>query len=221
MTFSIVARDPDTGAFGVATATGGPCVGALVPHARNGVGAIATQGDTNPFYGPDGLAMLADGALASEVMEKLTRADPGKERRQLLVIGSAGAPAAFTGAEATPSAGSLCGEHFAVAGNMLANDGVLAAAVAAFAETSGSLVERLLAAMLAGEAAGGDQRGTRSAALLVYANQDYPDADCRVDLSAAPLADLQAVVDAIRSGSYAEFASSRLRRRAAPTPARK
>ena len=212
MTFSIVARDPETGSFGVATATGGPCVGALVPHTKNGVGAVATQGDTNPFYGPDGLALLADGVSASEVVDRLTGADTGRDLRQLLVIGVSGAPAAFTGAGATPSAGSVCGDHFAVGGNMLANDNVIAAAAAAFAETSGSLVDRLLAAMLAGELAGGDQRGTRSAALLVHGSQDYPEADCRVDLSPTPLADLEAVVGAVRSGSYAEFASSRPRR---------
>ncbi len=213
MTFSIVARDPKTGAFGVATATGGPCVGALVPHAASGVGAIATQGDTNPYFGIDGLALLGEGVPAAELVPRLTGADPGRATRQLIAIGATGQPAGLTGAEAIASAGLILGEHFAVAGNMLANDGVVAAIAAGFAESSGPLVDRLLAAMTAGETAGGDRRGTRSAALIVCSHEAYADFDCRVDLSGTPLADLEAVVSAARSGAYADFVAARPRRR--------
>ena len=215
MTFSIIARDPKTGAFGVASATGGPCVGVYVPHAAAGIGALATQGDTNPIYGSDGLALLADRLSAQEVVEMLTGADPGSARRQLMVIGVEGPPAIFTGHKALPFAGGIAGRDFAVAGNMLARDAVLDATAAAFEASAEPLPERLLSAMAAGEAAGGDTRGIRSAALRMYTTEAYPAIDCRVDLSDHPLTDLSHVLEAYRRGEYAEFVAQRPRRRTA------
>jgi uncharacterized Ntn-hydrolase superfamily protein len=211
MTYSIVARDPDTGALGVATATGGPCVGALVPHVMSGVGAIATQGDTNPFYGLDGLQLLPQ-TPAAEMVQMLTAADPGRGRRQLIAIGATGAPGLFSGDALELASGLRAGENYAIAGNMLAGQDVLDAMAHAFETCSGDLADRLLAAMLAGEATGGDKRGTRSAALLVYSDQAYPDFDCRADYSTQALADLKALVGLGRAGDYAAFLSQRPRR---------
>lgn len=212
MTYSIVARDPDTGAFGVATATGGPCVGALVPHVASGVGAIATQGDTNPYYGHDGLALMRGGGGAEEVVRTIISGDPGRGRRQFAGIGRTGAPAAFCGDELEPFAGSVAGAAFAAVGNMLANQDVLEAMALAFDAGQGPLEEKLLAALKAGEAAGGDRRGTRSAALVVCSREAYPDIDCRVDLSEAPIADLAVLLEVTRSGDYGEFLADRPRR---------
>lgn len=212
MTFSIVARDPDSGALGVATSTGGPCVGVFVPHARSGLGAIATQGDTNPHYGHDGLSLLAEGLSAEDVLAKLTEADAGRASRQVVVIGTDGPPAAFTGTQAYPFAGTVLNDDFAIAGNMLADRAVIDGMALAYETTIGPFEDRLLAALFAGEAAGGDIRGLQSAALLIYSGGDFAAFDCRVDLSPAPLVELSRVVAATRTGSYADFASSRPRR---------
>lgn len=206
MTFSIVARDRATGAFGVATATGGPVVGVMVPHARSGVGAIATQSMTNPLYGIDGLDLLGAGTTATEVLEALTAADPDRDVRQCIMIGVDGPPAAFTGAKATPFAGHVTHEDFAVAGNMLANDDVIPAVVSGFIAAGDTpLADRLLAALESGEAAGGDRRGTRSAAIKVFADQPYPFVDIRVDWSTTPVAGLAEVLAATQADGYASF----------------
>jgi uncharacterized Ntn-hydrolase superfamily protein len=209
MTFSIVARDPLSGAVGVACATGGPVVGALVPHARAGVGAIATQGNTNPLYGFDGLDLLARGGeSAPTVLDRLLATDAGRGRRQCIIIDREGSTAAWTGPDCGVHAGTLTGTEVAVAGNMLTGTDVLEAMLTAFGETSGELGDRLLAAMLAGEAAGGDHRGVRSAALKVCTSEPYPTLDLRADWSTTPLADLAAVLEAVRAPGYAEFFNS-------------
>lgn len=206
MTFSIVARDERTGAFGVATATGGPVVGVLVPHARAGVGAIATQSYTNPFYGFEGLDLLAAGHAPDKVLDMITAADEGREKRQCIVVGADGVAAGWTGELAEPSRGHAIRDGVAVAGNMLANDDVISGVLSAYeAAMSLTLEERLLAALRGGQAMGGDKRGTRSAALKVFTDQPFPAVDIRADWSATPIADLETVFEATRTGPYADF----------------
>jgi uncharacterized Ntn-hydrolase superfamily protein len=209
MTFSIVARDPDTGAFGVATATGGPVVGSLVPHAAAGIGAIATQCYTNPFYAFEGLALLANPeAVAPAVLQQLLAGDPGRDRRQCIMVDRAGSTAAWSGPACSPHAGALTEAGIAVAGNMLSTDAVLPAMLEAFRQAPGELGDRLLAALAAGEAAGGDERGTRSAALKVYTTEPYPALDLRADWSPRPLDELAAILEAVRAPDYAGFFNS-------------
>ena len=190
MTWSIVARDAQ-GCFGVAIASRFFAVGALCVHTQRGVGALATQALMNPLYGPAGIAMLAQGRSAAEVAAALTAADGGRDQRQLHLIGASGPAAAWTGAACVDACGDLQGDGFSVAGNMLAGPQVLRATAATFAAGDGQpLAERLIAAMRAGEAAGGDKRGRQSAALRIHADEDYPALDLRVDDHADPLAEL-------------------------------
>lgn len=210
MTFSIVARDPETGAFGVATATGGPVVGSLVPHARAGVGAIATQSNTNPHYGFDGLRLLeAPESAADEVLGRLLATDEGRDKRQCVVVDRRGRTAAWTGPECTPVAAALTRLDLAVAGNLLIGADVLDAMIAAFESESGRLEDRMLAALLAGNRRGGDRRGVRSAALKVYAAELYPAVDIRADWSATPIEDLSSILAAVRQPDYVDFLDTR------------
>jgi uncharacterized Ntn-hydrolase superfamily protein len=204
MTFSIVARDSRTGALGVATATGGPVVGSLVPHARAGVGAIATQSTTNPLYGFDGLDRLEHGGVPTDVLAGLTAADEGREHRQCLMIDAEGRKAAWTGAACTQFAGTLEDRDVLVGGNLLATPDVLPAMIDAFL-LPGALEDRLLAALVAGHSAGGDSRGARSAGLKVYTSEPYPAVDLRVDWSINPIAELGRVLAAAREHPYASF----------------
>lgn len=165
MTFSIVARDGE--ALGVAVASKFLAVGALVPWARPGAGAIATQAYANISYGPRGLEMLAAGRSAEDVVQRLTGDDLEREQRQLGVVDTAGNAASFTGGECITWAGGAIGEGYAVQGNILAGPGVVGAMEEAFERADGDLAARLLAALVAGDAAGGDRRGRQSAALLV------------------------------------------------------
>jgi uncharacterized Ntn-hydrolase superfamily protein len=191
MTWSILARDAQ-GRFGVAIASRFFAVGALTVHTRRGVGALATQALLNPLYGPRGIELLAAGRSPEEVIATLTAADAGRDQRQLHVLPAHGAPAAFTGAACVDWCGHQLGHDFCVAGNMLAGPQVIAATAQAFQETAGrDLAERLLAAMQAGEAAGGDKRGKQAAALRIHADEDHPQLDLRVDDHAEPLAELR------------------------------
>lgn len=206
MTYSIVARDPATGQFGVACATGGPVVGSLVPHVRSGVGAIATQSSTNPFLGMDGLKMLQAGGATDAVLDDLIGMDAGREKRQCIMIGVAGRPATWTGNLAEAAADHIAGADFAVAGNMLATRDVLVKMASAFeAGTGQSLADRLLLALAAAEDAGGDKRGTKSAALKVCAGFEYPSTDIRADWSDTAISDLRDILAATRRPDYAEF----------------
>jgi uncharacterized Ntn-hydrolase superfamily protein len=184
MTFSIVALDRVTGDLGVAVASKFLAVGAVVPWATAGVGAIATQALANVRYGPDGLAALAAGGLARSVVDALTAADAGAEQRQLGIVDALGGAATFSGAGCLPWAGGRTGDGFAVQGNILTGPDVVDAIADAFATATGPLPDRLLAALLAGDRAGGDRRGRQSAALLVVrANGGYGDGDDRwIDL---------------------------------------
>ena len=194
MTWSIIARDA-SGAFGVAIATRFFAVGALCPHAESGVGALSTQALINPHYGPQGLELLRSGVPAPEVVERLTAPDEGREQRQLHVIDAAGRIGQHTGRQCVDWCGAVSGDGYSVAGNMLANERVVSETARAFLGTRKSFAERLLAALEAGEAAGGDKRGKQSAALLVYSTEAYPELSLRVDDHADPLAELRRLYD--------------------------
>jgi len=198
VTFSVVARDsdPDTQAYGVAVASRFLAVGAIVPAAQAGAGALATQSLANLAYRPDGLRLLASGVEPREVVRRLVEADAQREDRQLGVVGAAGPGAAHTGSACEPWAGHAVGDGVAVQGNCLAGPEVVAAALAAYRSADGPLARRLLAALQAGEDAGGDKRGRQSAALLVvtpaggYGGGSDVLVDLRVDDSPAPLPEL-------------------------------
>src|SRR5262245_27084316 len=169
MTWSIIARDKATGSFGIAVATKFFAAGARVPFIAPGVGAIATQALVNPFYGTNGLRLLRDGMTADAVVTALVAADDGRDHRQTHIMDASGRIAAHTGAACIDWAGHLVGDGFSVAGNMLAGAQVLDETAAAYV-ASGAMPfpRRMITAMLAGEAAGGDRRGKQSAALLIY-----------------------------------------------------
>ena len=193
-TFSLTARCPRTGQFGVAVATRVPAVGAAVPHARAGVGAIATQAWTNPYIGLDGIDLLAQGASAEQVRAAIRAWDPDVERRQFAIVDRHGGVAAHTGTETHDHAGHLEGPGFVAAGNLLAGPEVLEGMAAAFvAEPDQELQVRLLAALVAGQAAGGDKRGKQSAALKVVDHEDYAFVDLRVDEHDDPIPELHRV----------------------------
>jgi uncharacterized Ntn-hydrolase superfamily protein len=191
MTWSIVARDA-SGAFGVAVASRFFAVGALCPHAASGVGALSTQALVNPLYAPAALDALTRRVDPAEIVRALTQADAGRDHRQLHVIDNEGRIAAHTGAACIDWCGHRAGTGYSVAGNMLAGPRVLADTAAAF-EANGALpfAERLIAAMEAGDAAGGDKRGKQAAALVVYTTESYPTLDLRVDDHAEPIAELR------------------------------
>ena len=191
MTWSIIARD-DAGRFGVAIASRFFAVGALCVHTRAGVGALCTQALMNPLYGPAGIAMLAEGLSAGEVVSALTMVDEGREQRQLHIVPASGEGAAHTGTSCVDHCGHAVHRSFSVAGNMLAGPRVLEATAEAFVAAAAlPLAERLIAAMMAGEAAGGDKRGKQSAALVIQGAEDYRELDLRVDDHDNPLAELQ------------------------------
>lgn len=190
MTWSIIARDR-SGAFGVAIATRFFAVGALCPHAESGVGALSTQALVNPHYGRQGLELLRAGASAAEVVERLVAPDEGREHRQLHVIDAQGRIGRHTGAQCVDWCGAVSGAGFSVAGNMLASERVIRETAKAYEQSKASFPEKLIAALEAGEAAGGDKRGKQSAALLVYSQEVYPDLDLRVDDAPEPLAELR------------------------------
>jgi uncharacterized Ntn-hydrolase superfamily protein len=190
MTWSIVARDA-TGALGVIVASRFFAVGALCPYAHSGVGALSTQALVNPLYGARGLALLAQGNAPTDVVRTLTFADAGREHRQLHLIDAEGNIAAYTGVECIEWCGQITGDGFSVAGNMLAGPQVIEQ-TAQFYDAGRELpfAERLMAAMEAGEAAGGDKRGKQAAALLICTSEAYPALDLRVDDHPDPIAEL-------------------------------
>ena len=197
-TFSIVAADPATGEVGVAVASRFFAVGAVVPFARAGVGAIATQATANTSFGPRGLELLAQGLTPEEVVTVLLRNDSDRDRRQIGVVSAAGHPWSFTGPGCGAWAGGRTGPAFAVQGNILVGEAVVVAVEKSFLESHGKpLAERLLLALKAGDAAGGDSRGRQSAALLVAREHGgyggYLDnaIDIRVDDHADPFGELE------------------------------
>ena len=202
-TYSIAACDLDAGQWGVATQSKFLAVGSVVPWAEPGAGAVATQAYANPRYGPDGLALLRDGASAAETVKKLTEADEGREHRQLGVVDGRGGSASFTGGKCFDWAGGQTGPCFAAQGNILVGEETVAALARTFVETAGRpLAQRLLECLAAAQAAGGDRRGQQSAALLVverdggYASLSDVLVDLRVDDHPQPVAELARLHDA-------------------------
>jgi uncharacterized Ntn-hydrolase superfamily protein len=193
-TFSIVAADPDAGELGVAVASRFFSVGSVVPWARAGVGAIATQSNANTSFGPRGLELLERGLKPQEALDVLLRGDEGRDHRQVGIVAPDGGSATTTGTGCTAWAGGRRGPGYAVQGNILTGEAVVVALEKGFLESKGKpLAERLLAALLAGDAAGGDARGRQSAALLVvrarggYNGFTDRAIDVRVDDHADPL----------------------------------
>ena len=166
-TFSIVGRDPATGELGVAVQSRAFRAGAVVSYARAGVGAVATQAAANQTYGPRGLELLELGLTPDEVVEHLTGSDPGRDRRQLAVIDDEGRVRAYTGSATSAWAGHIEGDNFSVQGNILAGEAVVRAMAEAFESSDGPLALRLMDALDAGEAAGGDARGKQAGGVLV------------------------------------------------------
>jgi uncharacterized Ntn-hydrolase superfamily protein len=199
-TYSICACDLAAGQWGVATQSKFLAVGSIVPWAVPHVGAIATQSYANPRYGPGGLELLRSGLAAGEVVERLTSADEGREKRQLGVVDAAGRGATFTGAECHDWAGGRAGDGYAAQGNILVSGETVDALVDTFIATAGApLAERLLDGLAAAQAAGGDRRGQQSAALLVverdagYASLSDSLVDLRVDEHPAPIEELRRI----------------------------
>jgi uncharacterized Ntn-hydrolase superfamily protein len=184
MTYSIVARDPETGQLGVAVQSRWFSVGRTVTWAEPGVGAVATQSFADPSYGPEGLARMRAGASAADALAELVAADPGAHRRQVAMVDARGRVAAHTGSGCVRAAGHLLADGISAQANMMERDSVWAAMVEAFEAAPGPLAERLLAALEAAEAEGGDVRGRQSAALLVVAAEPTgdPHADRPVEL---------------------------------------
>ncbi|MCS3920709.1 DUF1028 domain-containing protein [Fervidibacter sacchari] len=200
-TFSIVAFDPKTGDLGVAVASKFLAVGSVVPYAKAGVGAIATQSFANTTFGPKGLELLRKGLTPSQVLKQLLASDKDREFRQVGIVDAKGRAAAFTGKKCLPWAGHIVGKGFAVQGNILAGEQVVKAMAKAFRETQGELAERLMAALEAGEQAGGDARGKQSAAILVvrkgagYGGFDDRYIDLRVDDHPEPVKELRRILN--------------------------
>jgi uncharacterized Ntn-hydrolase superfamily protein len=191
MTWSIIAIDSSSGQIGIAVATRFFAVGALVPHIAAGFGAVATQALVNPYYGIDGARLLREGKSPDDIIATLLAADLGRESRQLHIMDVRGRIAAHTGRDCVDWCGHLKGDGFSIAGNMLANAHVLDETATTYvANQSLPLAQRLIAAMKAGEAVGGDKRGKQSAALLIHREEEWSDLDLRVDDHADPLAEL-------------------------------
>lgn len=199
MTWSIIARDEATQRTGIVVATKFFAVGALVPHIKTGVGAIASQAFINPHFGARGLQLLETGLSAETVIARLLAEDEGRANRQLHMMDREGKFAAYTGAACIDWCGHERGAGYSIAGNMLAGPAVLAETIRAY-EMSATLpfAQRLIAAMLAGEAAGGDRRGKQSAALLIHDAEDYPLYDLRVDDHLDPLPELARLEEVAR-----------------------
>jgi uncharacterized Ntn-hydrolase superfamily protein len=212
MTWSIIARDLETGRVGIAVATRAFAVGARVPHIKTGVGAVCTQALTNPFFGPRGLALLTAGASAQDAVRMLMLSDEGREHRQVHVMDREGRFAAATGEKCIDWCGHIARETISIAGNMLAGPGVLTSTADAYeAAMKMPFAQRLITAMKAGEAAGGDKRGKQSAALLVHDSEDDAMLDLRVDDHADPLTELARLEAMSRERfiHYRRFAPSR------------
>ena len=210
-TYSIVARDPATGAIGVAVQSHWFSVGSIVAWAEAGVGAVATQSFVDPGYGPRGLALMRRGVAAPAALDRLVKGDAHRDGRQVAMIDARGRVGAYTGKSAIAAAGQHIGRGFSVQANLMANDKIWPAMAAAYEATRGDLAEKLLAALDAAQAAGGDVRGRQSAALVVVkakgSGRPWAGADrlfdLRVDDHAEPLVELRRLVRFQRAYSHA------------------
>lgn len=204
-TYSLVACDLDAGQWGVAVQSKFLAVGSVVPWAEPHVGAVATQAYANPRYGPDGLALLRQGLAAEEVVRRLTKADERRAERQVGVVDAAGRAATFTGADCLDWAGGRTGDGYAAQGNILVSAATVDALAETFEPSSGALAARLLDALAAAQAAGGDSRGQQSAALLVverdggYAGMSDTLVDLRVDDHERPIEELRRLYELHRT----------------------
>jgi len=200
-TYSIVGHDPIAGEWGVAVQSKFLAVGAVVPWAQAGVGAVATQSYANTSFGPDGLALMAQGLGAQDALDRLITADEGRDHRQVGLVDAQGRAASFTGTECPAWAGGLVGAHFTAQGNILVSSATVEALAWTFEQAQGELADRLMAALAAGQAAGGDRRGQQSAAILVvrlhggYGGYNDRYMDLRVDDDPQPVDRLKALVD--------------------------
>ena len=207
-TFSIVARDPITGELGVAVQSHWFSVGAIVPWAESGVGAVATQSFVDPSYGKLGLELMRTGKSAPDALRSLLAGDEGREVRQVAMIDTQGRVNAWTGKNDIAAAGHFVGKDFSVQANLMANDRVWPAMARAFESTKGDLADRMLAALDAAQAAGGDIRGRQSAALIVVTGKPSGQAwkdrifDLRVDDSSEPLMELRRLVTLQRAYNH-------------------
>lgn len=200
MTFSIVARCPDTGMLGVAIATAVPAVGSVCPFVAAGVGAVVTQSWTNPYLGLDGLDLLEAGLSAEQTLVELVAGDPGRDLRQLGIVDSRGGSVAYSGIKCADHYGHRTGPGFSVQGNMLTDEQVIDAMADSFVSaTDVDFPQRLMAALQAGERAGGDRRGRQSAAVKVYAQERYPYMELRVDDHVDPVDELLRIGDVWRA----------------------
>jgi uncharacterized Ntn-hydrolase superfamily protein len=199
MTFSIVARCPRSGQLGVAVSTAVPAVGAMCPFVRSRVGAVSTQSWVNPYLAFAALDLMQEGQSGPQALEAVISRDDARDLRQIGVVDAHGRAAAWSGTGCTQWYGHVVDEHFAVQGNMLVGEETVESMAAVFRASTGlDLAERLLLAMEAGQAAGGDKRGRQSAALKVIADEDYALLDLRVDEHAHPVAELRRVYSIAR-----------------------
>jgi uncharacterized Ntn-hydrolase superfamily protein len=200
-TFSIVAYDPATGDLGVAVTSKFPAVGSGVPWAKAGVGAVATQAAANLAFGEEGLKLMARGLSAQAALQKVVQADAGREDRQVGMVDAKGKAATFTGKNCFTWAGGRTGEHYAVQGNILVGPETVEAMAKSFEASKGELADRLLLALDAGQAAGGDRRGRESAAILVvrkgagYGGKGDRWVDLRVDDNPEPLREMRRLLE--------------------------
>ena len=208
-TYSIVAFDPETGQLGVAVQSHWFSVGSLVPWAKAGVGAVATQSFVKVEYGPDGLKLMGQGFTANQALEKLVSADEGKAVRQVAMIDIHGNVAAYTGSRCIFAAGDQQGKNYSVQANLMEHETVWPAMAEAFENSSGDLADRMMAALMAAEAKGGDIRGKQSAAMLIVTGEPtgipWKDKilDLRIDDHPEPLLELQRLIRVHRAYQHA------------------
>jgi len=203
----MVARCSKTSALGVCGATAVPAVGSVVPHAEEGVGAIATQAYTEVSYGIKGLQLLKMGFSPQTALEAMLKEDEDREKRQVIIIDKDGRTAAFTGKRTIDWKGHFVGENYAVAGNMLVGNKVIETMADKFENSKGELAERLLKALEAGQKAGGDKRGKVSAALLVVGGRQIetrPFLDLRVDEHKDPVRELRRIYETYKKWSQSQ-----------------
>lgn len=195
-TFSIAAADPESGEVGIAVASRFFSVGSVVPYGKGGIGVVATQANADVSFGPRGLELLQRGATPDEIVTILLRDEPETNGRQFGIVSAAGLSSTYTGPGCLPWAGGRSGPNYAVQGNILAGEDVVVAMEKAFLESSGTLADRMYAALIAGDAAGGDSRGKQSAALIVrkpgtgYGGKNDRAIDIRVDDHKQPFQEL-------------------------------